>query len=97
MSYPIPMVRLTVEHMQHEIMQALNVHSAEMKDAIEEEVALVIQNFDWRSDVGRLARDAINQAIKREVEAFFARSGPGGRAIRDAIADKLDKDGSWNV
>lgn len=91
------MVHLTIEGMRHEIVKALNVHATEMQQHIEEEVKVVVENFDWRFDVGRIARQAINEAIDREVKEFFGRGGPGGKAIRDAIAKKLDDEGSWNV
>lgn len=97
MGMPLPMVRLTIEAMQYEIVKALEVHADEMRDTIEEVVADVVKNFDYRYEVGRLAQAAINEAIKREIGSFFGAGGPGGKAIRDALAAKLDRDGSWHV
>lgn len=97
MSYPVPMVHLTLEGMRMEIVKALNVQIEEMQEIFEEEVKHVVENFDYRHEVSRIARQAISDAIERETKAFFASGGPGGKAIRDAVATKLDKDGSWNV
>lgn len=94
--YTVPTVHLSIEHMKHEILMQIGKHDQEMQEAVKAAVEEAVTSFDFRGEVSRAARAAIQESVRREVERFFI-NGPGSMAIRHAIEKTLDDQGSWNV
>ena len=54
MSYPLPIIRLTLEHMQQEIVHAFAAREGEYKEAIEKGIDDAVKNFNFHVEIERL-------------------------------------------
>lgn len=86
--FPFPMIRLEVEGMRHQIVHAFSQHCETMKQQVEEATKAAIDQFDFPSEVARIAdgllRDAIRSALK---DAFNKLSW--NEAMRAALVKTL--------
>lgn len=74
----IPVVRLSIERMQCQILTALTDYSHKIDEAIKEEVERVVNNFDFESEIRadiqrilpRVLQETIEQAARSAVENY---------------------------
>jgi hypothetical protein len=87
----IPMVRLTLEHMQIEIVQAINTYMAQKS----EEFQAAIEQACTPEKVARIVAESVERELKealaKEVRNFFA-WGKGRQVLKDAIDERLTRD-----
>jgi dephospho-CoA kinase len=60
---PPVMIRLTLEHMQWQIVQALYPREVELEEATKRAVARAVESFDFEQEVYEQARREIRQKI----------------------------------
>jgi hypothetical protein len=78
-------IRLSIEHMQAQILQAIYPREIELKEHIEQAVQRAIDSFDFNAEVERQVISTLRNDMQRRVQAAlytaFARKG----------MDELDK------
>lgn len=84
----MPIIRLTVEGMQHSIQSALSSYHSSVDQWVAEELDRYINGGEFRRVVDAEVRRASDAAIKRGVDEFF-RSGPGYAFVTRAVVEKL--------
>jgi len=86
----IPVIQMTVSGMQHTVSVALTQHAAQMDKDIQKAVEDYCKPDNIKLVVREAARNALDQAIKQEIDAFF-RYGDGRKQIAAAVKEKLLK------
>ena len=86
----MPRVRLTLEGMQHQIVQLLSGHEAEIREASVEAVARAVAELDFDREIRQLVRAEISRALQTEIELCF-RYGDGRDMVAKVVADTLAK------
>ena len=87
----LPILRLELQGMQATITRALLEHQSGIHKEMEKAVAEFCQPENISSIVHRIAKSALEQAIKREVEHFFLHGdgrGAVAKAVKEAILKK---------
>lgn len=88
--FNMPMVRIELEGMKHQIVHALASHNEEIEKAIEEQLAATIKTFPFEETVRQLAREVISASIKEALEYYF-KYGEGRDVVKKSILERLDK------
>lgn len=88
MTDTLPMIRLEVAGMKHQITHALMAHQAKMDADIINAVEAYCQPENISRVIHEAARSALDAAIKEEVKNFFW-FGPGRVAVAEAVKTKL--------
>lgn len=78
----IPLLKLTVENMKHQIISHLGIHGSELGKALDKEISRAVELFPWEEKVTEIVFDALNNHI----ENFF-RYGKGSIAIQEAVEE----------
>ena len=78
----MPIIRLTVEGMKHQILAYIGANGSELGDKIEAEVTKAINSYPWDKDVEKIVHELIEEAVIR-----FFKYGKGGVAIDKAISE----------
>ncbi len=65
---PPIVLRLTLEHMQWQIMQAIYPREVELKTAIEQAVARAVESVDFQAEIERQVATTLHNEIRRRVE-----------------------------
>lgn len=63
-----PLVKITMQGMEHSIVHAMHEHFAQMDDACAKAVKAAVESFDYPGEVRRMAHQMIQEAIKRALE-----------------------------
>ena len=88
-----PIIKLTVEHMRHEILHAFNGYCDDIKGKLSVITDEVIKNFDFNGEVSKLANALLRETIKKTLEsAFLWDNDDLFKAIRAAIIESLKDD-----
>jgi hypothetical protein len=94
MDQPI-VLRLTLEHMQWSIMQALYPREAELQECIEAVVKRAFESFDFEAEIERetllLLRRKVREEVEREVLSMLSqKDDPPIRAfVREEVERQL--------
>lgn len=90
MTYPggFPVVTLEVQGMRAELKKAFLGYVAGLSSEIQEAIDLACSPENVKLIVAREVAHAVNEAVREEVERFY-KEGPGRRAVRDAVNEKL--------
>jgi len=91
-----PIIRLEVEGMKYQIMTALTGHAAQMDEDIKTAVDQYCTPENMSRIVKKAASDALDFAIKTEVDAFF-RYGGGRKAVAAAVKESILKNETYTV
>ena len=86
----IPIIRLEVEGMKHQIMVALTAYAAQMDSDIQAAVDEYCTPEHITATVKNIAKGEIDKAIKEEVSKFFS-YGNGRTAIMEAVKATLEE------
>jgi len=77
----IPVVRLTVEQMKHQILHYLPGFHEQIRDQVEAEIESALANYDFGAEVESAVHEALNNGLKR----YFGFGGDGHKAIQEAV------------
>lgn len=90
MPYPggFPLVSLEVQGMRASIKKAFLDHVEELSSEIQQAVDLACTPENVKRVVAVEVARAVDEAVREEVERFY-KEGPGRRAVRDAVSEKL--------
>lgn len=86
----LPIIRLEVEGMRRSIVTALTEHQAKMDEDVRNAVEAYCQPENITRIIHEAARQALDNAIKEEVKAFFW-NGEGRKAVAAAVKESLLK------
>lgn len=99
-----PIVKITLQGMEHSICHAMSNHLAQMDTQCQEAVKRAVENFDYAGEVSRMAtamvRDGIKRALEKEIgygasyEAVQRVAGAMIRESLDRIAGEFAADGT---
>jgi hypothetical protein len=65
---PPVVLKLTLEHMQWQIMQAIYPREVELKERIEQVVSQAIDSFDFQAEIERQVAQELRNLVRRKVE-----------------------------
>lgn len=82
----MPIVRLELENMKYSVIHALSTHQEQISKLVEQQLNNVIDNFDYKSVVQKVASDALTEAIKN-----YFHYGEGYQTIVQAVKEALPK------
>lgn len=88
----LPIIRLELEEMRHQVVHALMTHHTEMERLVDDALVEVIRSYDFRSEVLRHAQLELRVKLKQRVAESIARilvNDKVERAIDRAITDAL--------
>lgn len=85
-----PVVRITLQGMEHSIVHAMSQHFVKMDDACQRAVNQAIEQFDYAGEVRTMTRELIKDAIKSALEREL-RYGPPYEAVKKIAADMVQK------
>ncbi len=83
-----PIIKLTVQHMQHSILLAINNHMLNMGDEIKKAVEAACTPEQVKRVVEQSARETLDKVIALEVRRYFE-YGEGRPVIEAAVVAKL--------
>ena len=86
----IPIVRLTLETMQHSILMAFSDHAAKMDADVQAAVKAMCTPENVARMISEQTNRAIEAAINEQIRSYYA-YGNGARVIKDAVVAHLDK------
>jgi hypothetical protein len=69
--HDFPMVRLTIDHMRHEIVQAFARHGAGIQSQVEAAVDAAVRDFDFDAEVRHLAGQLLRDQVRKSLEYAF--------------------------
>jgi len=87
----VPVIRLTIEGMQHTVAQALVEHATLVNTEIRKQVAKFCSPENIKAVTESLVRNEIERTLKTEIENYF-RYGDGQKAIQAAVVRKFKKE-----
>jgi len=87
----IPVIKISIEHMTQSIMHAFSQQMFDTDQYVQEEVKRYCSEDNLRAVVSTAARNAIDAAVKKEVETFF-RYGVGADIVKKAVIRRLEED-----
>ena len=87
----IPRVRLTLDHMRHEIIHAFNRYADGLKDDVAAEVERAIQSFDYRNEIAKIADGILRQEIQKALEGAF-QSMRWDSALRKSLVEIMRRE-----
>lgn len=92
MEQPI-VLRLTLEHMQWSIMQALYPREVELKECIEEVVKHAFESFDFETEIKRETMLVLRRRVREEVEreVLSALSKKDDSPIRACVREEVER------
>lgn len=67
----MPIIRLTVEHMRHEIVQAFGGYVENLKARVEKVVGEVVDRFDFNGEVAKLADNILREHVRDLLRGAF--------------------------
>lgn len=76
-----PRVRLTLDHMRHEIEHAFFTHTEGMREQVKVSLKRAIEEFDYDTEIRRIAHGIIQQEIESSIRASF-------RGMQDNVSMK---------
>ena len=86
-----PIIRLEVESMRYTVMTALTKHAAQMDADVQNAVDRYLTEENVIKIIDETVRDCVNSAVKEEIQRQFIYSGAGRKAIREAVAQYMEK------
>lgn len=89
----IPVIRLTVEGMKHQIMHALMEHELALSNEIQRAVEAFCQPENIQAVINREVNAVVSSVIREEIDRFYRR-GDGRAVIRTAVEERL-RTGGW--
>jgi hypothetical protein len=69
----IPVVKLTLEYMQSQLMHAFSDYQGIIKEQVEEAVKQTIANFDFKREVEQLSNGILRDEIRKLLVGSFQR------------------------
>lgn len=84
----LPIVRLTIEHMRHEILQAFSGYVEDLKTRVAQVVDDVVKHFNYQDEIKRLAENILREKIRVALHAAFL-GVSWGESLQKALAEKL--------
>ncbi len=84
----VPIIRLEVEGMRHAILTAFTEQAVKTDAYVRAEVERYCAPANIEQIIRTAAREALDSAIKQEVDSFF-RYGEGRKAVAAAVKAKL--------
>lgn len=88
----LPVIRLTVEGMKHQIVTALSEYEMILSEEIKKAVEAYCRPENIERVVAEQARAVLDEVIRKEVEDFY-RHGEGRKAVKEAVLARLGKRG----
>lgn len=92
-----PLVKITLQGMEHSIIHAMTEHFASMDDACKKAIEQAVKDFDYAAEVRQaayaLVKDAIRTALEKELRygaSYDAITNVAGEMIRRQL-DELGK------
>lgn len=92
----VPIISLEVQGMRHTIKVALDRHSAEMDQYIQEALDRYCEPNNIQAVVHQAATRAIDAAVKTSIEHFF-RYGKGRAVVKEVVEQRLAEEWSGPV
>lgn len=89
----LPIIKLSVDRMQHEVYTALTNYEAQLDSYIKEAIEQVCSENNIRSLVKEAVITEMQDCIKRSAEAFY-KYGEGNKLIAELVIAKLKKEHS---
>lgn len=87
----IPIIRLELQQMRSTVHMALLEHQALMDEQIKIALDAALQPEAVQRVLSEAVRSSVNAAISEEVRSAFQYSGPGRKALREAVAQFMDE------
>ena len=87
----VPIIRLEVEGMKHTVQVALMNHAAQMDTSIQQAVEAYCTKENIDAVVMKVAREALDMAVREEVRNFFGYGRVGRQAVREAVHHWLNE------
>jgi hypothetical protein len=76
----MPIIRVEIECLKHDIAMFLGVHGSELGEQIEKGIETAIRNYDFDGNICKIVHDIITEDIKN-----FYKYHEGRNIIRDAV------------
>lgn len=83
----MPIIKLELQHMRHTMLQHLELPGGEFAEAMDAELKIAIENFDWDAKMSEACHKAIHQAI----DSYFDYGGKGYQFVRDTLEAAFDR------
>lgn len=90
----IPIVRLSVENMRHEMVTALHSYAVQMDEDLQRAITAFCTPENLRRIIESETDKVLEQVIRGEVSAWF-RNGAGREVIRKAVEARLSANETW--
>ena len=91
--HEFPIVKITLQGMEHSIVHAMTDHLAKVDDACAKAVKDAVESFDYASEVRRMTHQLIQEGIKRALERELSYGVPyemvkkvAGQMVQEALA-----------
>lgn len=82
----MPVVKLTVQGMTANIMNALGVNGSDLGEYLNAAIEKAVADLDY----DRIVRDTIETKVSEEIRSYFT-YGRGGKDITLAVTEAMDK------
>ena len=86
----LPIIKLEVQHMKHEILIALNKYQLQIDEYIDKELERICSSEYLQHFIAATVEKCVEEGIREEIRNFFA-YGKGRQAIADAVKERLER------
>lgn len=83
-----PKIRLEIDGMKYQIVHAISQHNDELEAALDDAIDRAIASYPFESEIMSMAKDAINESIKRSIQEYFM-YGEGKEFINRVVAKSV--------
>ena len=91
MSLPVPIIKMEIKQMQVAVMAVLQNYAAQMDEDIQKAVEEYCTPENLGLVIRQAAKQAIDLAVKEEIQSAFRYNGPGRLAIREMVEQFMDE------
>lgn len=85
-----PIIKIELEQMRQSIMHQFGKHTEEVQKAVNEELKKAVENFDYATEVQKIAHQVITETIHNSIKNYFQYSRNGQLLIDLTIKQALD-------
>lgn len=85
-----PVIKIELEQMRQAIVHQFGKHTEEVQKAVNEELKKAVENFDFATEVQKIAKQVITEAINNSIRDYFSYGRDGKLLIDLTIKQALE-------
>lgn len=86
----VPIVKITVQGMEHAICHAMTEHFAKLDAECQKVIKQAVESFDYQGEVRRIVTEVMGKSLRSAIEREFYYGGQGYKAI-EKMAQELGR------